>query len=87
MILICKFVIFEAFFPQNIYLLYTIFSRTAIATNELSAKLLSPSLCIAPLQCVPKILFTQATIDCLEGAAAYQLGNSSSRMITEVKQR
>ena len=29
------------------------------------AKILSPFLSTAPLQCVPKILFTQATIDCL----------------------
>ena len=29
------------------------------------AKILSPFLCTAPLQYVPKLLFTQATTDCL----------------------
>ena len=33
--------------------------------DTIPAKILSPFLCTAPLQYVPKIPFTQATIDCL----------------------
>ena len=33
--------------------------------NKTPAKIVLPFLCTAPLQCAPKILFTQTTIDCL----------------------
>ena len=37
----------------------------SILVKVVPAKILSPFLCTAPCQYVPKILFTQATIDCL----------------------
>ena len=39
--------------------------RNDIERLNVPAKILFPSLCTAPLQYVPKILFIPATIDCL----------------------
>ena len=65
-----------------------------------SGKILLQIFRTVPLQYVSKNLFTQTTIDCLTtnitninhndkmvilGTAAYQLGNTSSRTITEIK--